>query len=363
MGIVNGLILIVLGVLCVPALIAKKSPKAKGLLDKLAPFQGIAGVAACVWGVAALIRCVIALRLLGLGIRGVVSWVTMLAVAALFLCAGALLGWTLIRKHLVEKTPDNVKAKAEGAFAKLSAVQSTIGIAAIAFGAWAVISGIVFSGIGGGIGARSSSSIEKEIREGAGEGEIIEEGGGWDPDPRWMMDRNCFAAGITILMADGSLKNIELVQAGDRVRTWDFETGQLIVSEVSALVCVPHDNLIKLDFASSGAISGGQWQAFAASRTLTNSSEIVTTGDHPFWIERGVWAAVDAKRANTLYYHETPVAELKTGDRVFMPGQNTFAEIISMESVPGVQITYTIELLAHDNFIANGMLVKTEEER
>jgi hypothetical protein len=144
MGIVNGLVLIILGALCIPALVAEKSPKAKELLDKIVPFQGIVGVVAFVWGVVALIQCVIGLSLFALGLRGIIQWITMLASAALLLCTGAILGWALIQKHLLEKASDSVKAKAEESFAKIAALQPKIGLASIIFGAWAIISAIIF---------------------------------------------------------------------------------------------------------------------------------------------------------------------------------------------------------------------------
>jgi hypothetical protein len=51
MGFVNGIVLIILGALCIPALVAQKSPNAKELLDKVVPFQGIIGFAAFIWGI------------------------------------------------------------------------------------------------------------------------------------------------------------------------------------------------------------------------------------------------------------------------------------------------------------------------
>ncbi|MDR0443451.1 MAG: hypothetical protein LBH44_08610 [Treponema sp.] len=170
----------------------------------------------------------------------------------------------------------------------------------------------------------------------------------------------CFAAGTQILMADSSLKNIESIKEGDLVKTYAFETNELVVSKVTKLVSVEHSNLVKLTFAGAET-SGGQWQMITVSRAFTGSNEIVTTADHPFWIERGVWAAVDAEKANKLYFQKTKVEELNIGDKVFMPQRNIFTEIVDMEIIAARQMTYTIELSANDNFIANGMLVKTED--
>ena len=40
--------------------------------------------------------------------------------------------------------------------------------------------------------------------------------------------------------------------------------------------------------------------------------------------------------------------------------EDIFSEIIDIENINIQQITYTVELSDNDNFIANGMLVKTE---
>jgi hypothetical protein len=141
MGLVNGLVLIVLGALCIPSLVAQKSPKAKELLDKVVPFQGIVGFVAFIWGVWVVIQCVLRLSWIGRGL--LISWITMLVNGVLLLCGGAILGWGLIQKNLLAKAPDNVKAKAEESFAKLVAFQPKIGIVSIIVGAWVIVSGFI----------------------------------------------------------------------------------------------------------------------------------------------------------------------------------------------------------------------------
>jgi hypothetical protein len=149
----------------------------------------------------------------------------------------------------------------------------------------------------------------------------------------------CFSAGTKILMADNSLKNIESILAGDVVKSYDFKNKKLIDSKVTKLLSATHSNLLKLKLADN---------------------EIVTTSDHPFWIDKNVWAAVDAEKANKDYFQKTKVESLKVGDKVFIPNKMSFSKIIGIENIKEGQITYTIELSESDNFIANGMLVKTE---
>ena len=153
------------------------------------------------------------------------------------------------------------------------------------------------------------------------------------------IDVHCFAAGTKILMQDNSLKNIELIKEGDIVKSYDFKNKKLIDSKVTKLVSATHCNLLKLKFADN---------------------EIITTADHPFWIDKNIWAAVDAEKANKNYFQKTKVGSLKIGDKIFIPQKNIFSEILEIEPVNMKQITYTIELAESDNFIANGLLVKTE---
>jgi hypothetical protein len=153
------------------------------------------------------------------------------------------------------------------------------------------------------------------------------------------IDVHCFGNGTKILMADNSLKNIESIQKNDVVKSYDFENKKLTDSKVSELISAAHSNLLKLKFIDN---------------------EITTTSDHPFWTERNVWAAVNAEKSNGNYLQKTTVECLNIGDRVFVPGKNIFSEIIDMENIAGRQITYTIELSENDNFIANGLSVKTE---
>jgi len=144
MGIVNGLVLVVLGALCIPSLVAQKSPNAKELLDKVVPFQGIIGFVAFIWGAWVIIQCIIGLGWIGWAFpRGLIRWITYLANGVLLLAGGAILGWGLIQKNLLARASADVKAKAEESFAALLAFQPKIGIFAIIFGVWVIVSAII----------------------------------------------------------------------------------------------------------------------------------------------------------------------------------------------------------------------------
>jgi hypothetical protein len=152
-------------------------------------------------------------------------------------------------------------------------------------------------------------------------------------------DVHCFAAGTKILMNDNSLKNIELIQAGDFVKSYDFANERLVNSRVAKLIPVKHSRLVKLKFIDN---------------------EIVVTTDHPFWTDKKCWAAVNSTKANADYVQDTKVEKLSIGDNIFLPEKNVFLELLDMEIINDEQLTYTVEFSENDNFVANGFLVKTE---
>ena len=130
MGFINAVWLIMLGAFCIPAMVAKT--------DKIAPYQGYFGFAAFLWGIWIVVQCILNLDWLSFA-TGILVWITYLVNALLSIGAGAILGWSLIQKHLLAKVSDNVKAKAEESLNKLITIQPKIGIACIVFGVWVII--------------------------------------------------------------------------------------------------------------------------------------------------------------------------------------------------------------------------------
>jgi hypothetical protein len=156
------------------------------------------------------------------------------------------------------------------------------------------------------------------------------------------LDVHCFSAGTQITMADNSTKSIEQIVKDDWILTFDNATNKLTKTQVSELIKARHSNLIKLKFSDR---------------------EIITTDDHPFWTADKIWASLNPNKSNNNYEQTSEVIQLKIGDRIFIPTENKFIDIISIETIEEEQLTYTIELTKGDNFIANGLLVKTERPK
>ncbi|MBN1962917.1 MAG: hypothetical protein JW841_18445 [Deltaproteobacteria bacterium] len=138
MGLVNGLWLIVLGVLGAASLIIAKKPDAKELINKLTPYQGWIGAISAIWGAWRVISSILTLGWLA---HWPIIWITWTASAVLLLSLGLLLGIGVLKTFIKN---DQAQAKMDQAIAKLAPYQGTLGIIAICLGIWTVLSGFLF---------------------------------------------------------------------------------------------------------------------------------------------------------------------------------------------------------------------------
>lgn len=154
------------------------------------------------------------------------------------------------------------------------------------------------------------------------------------------LDVHCFAAGTKISMADGTQKNIENVQPGDLVMSYNFDKGIMETAEVTALATAFHEELADIVF---------------------DNGKITATKDHPLWVEGKGWASLNPEKSNRDYIHKKPVELLEVNDKVFIPADNVYKTITVIVPVNKLQETYTLELKKGNNFIANGIIAKTEK--
>ena len=142
MGIISSLLLIACGILAAATFIVKKKPEAKGIIDKMAPYQGFGGLVLLVWGIISLIRILIHAGIL---IRWVPGWfVTGLVVSLVSIALGFLLGYKLISKYLLSKNEEAAK-KGEKLREKLARIQVPLGLAGIVLGIWCLIAAITWT--------------------------------------------------------------------------------------------------------------------------------------------------------------------------------------------------------------------------
>lgn len=155
------------------------------------------------------------------------------------------------------------------------------------------------------------------------------------------LDVHCFDGNSRVLMGDETTKMIRQIKIGDIVMTYNFKTKTLMKTKVTRLVEAIHPHIEELVFEDGTRIS--------------------VTNDHPFYTHEKGWCAVNPDKANGNYIHENEIRKLQVGDKVMQPHTKKATKLLSITHKTTVSPTYTIELEAGNNFIVNGLLVKTEK--
>ncbi|SYZ33654.1 Cell wall-associated polypeptide CWBP200 [Propionibacterium australiense] len=192
-----------------------------------------------------------------------------------------------------------------GAYAGVRAASqgmSCLGRNVLAGAASGAADGGLSSGLGylAGPGPHTPGGLTQATGLGALQGGGLGAAGGALSKVSGVTDIGCFRAGTQVLMADGTAKNIEDVTEGDQVLSWDPDQGQNTASRVARTFV--HDKVATL-------------------RVTTEAGELVTTTNHPFYVEHKGW---------------TPAGELTAGDQLRDPDGGTV-------TVTRLQATGTME--------------------
>lgn len=139
MGLIGGIWLVILGILGASNLIIARKPDAKELIGKMAPYQGWIGAVSALWGAWGIVSSILSLGMLS---RAPIYWVTFLAVGAVQLVLGFLLGIGVLKTFI--KTP-TANAKMDQTMAKLSPYQGTLGLIGIGLGGWLIVAGFLWT--------------------------------------------------------------------------------------------------------------------------------------------------------------------------------------------------------------------------
>jgi hypothetical protein len=133
---VTSIAIILAGILGAASIIAAKKPDAQQLIDKLTPYQGIIGVLNFLWGVYFVLWLFLHMSV---GIRWIIFLVTSVAMVLL----GFLLGFGLISKYALSKSPEAMK-KGEELRAKLAKFIGPLGIVGIVAGVLSLLACFVW---------------------------------------------------------------------------------------------------------------------------------------------------------------------------------------------------------------------------
>ncbi|WP_281988966.1 DUF6443 domain-containing protein [Aquimarina aggregata] len=154
----------------------------------------------------------------------------------------------------------------------------------------------------------------------------------------------CFIKGTKINMADNSLKNIENVQVGDYVKTFNEASKKIENNKVLRVDSPFHSNLIKVNF--------------------NNGIHNVNTQDHPYYVVGKGWCSFDPDATDIRY--EMKVKKLTVGDICLFLINNKLLEvkITDIKITDRSEQTYNLSTIENNhNFFANGILVHNKRKK
>jgi len=146
----------------------------------------------------------------------------------------------------------------------------------------------------------------------------------------------CFVAGTPITMGDGTTKSIELVEVGDEIHNYDFDSKEVKVGKVLSIETPIHADIVEISFGDK---------------------KTKNTFDHPYWVVGKGWSSYKPQWTEKRYDIETK--QLEIGDKCLElhDGKLVEVEITDLqEDINPVQ-TYSLEIETHHNYFANDVLV------
>ena len=146
----------------------------------------------------------------------------------------------------------------------------------------------------------------------------------------------CFVAGTQITMGDGTTKAIELIEVGDEIKNYDFDTKEIKVGKVSSIETPVHADIIEISFGDKKSRN---------------------TFDHPYWVVGKGWSSYKPQWTEKRYNIKSE--QLEVGDKCLELQGNKIVETNItdiQEDINPVQ-TYSLGVETHKNYFANDMLV------
>ena len=151
--------------------------------------------------------------------------------------------------------------------------------------------------------------------------------------PYYNTDKCCFLAGTKIAMEDGLLKNVEELEVGDRVASYDLSSQAMTVGIVESIHTPVRNHINHIKFEDGRVLHA--------------------TSDHPLYTIDG-WKSIDP--ISTLTGYNMPCGKLSVGDEV-MNQNGEFTAIAEIEYEAGVFQTYAPGKVSNcSNFFADGLL-------
>lgn len=138
MSFIGGVWLVLLGVLGAASLITARRPDTRGLIDRLAPYQGWIGALSVIWGVVEVVAALLDATLVR--VRPL-AWLVWLVDGLLLVSLGLLLGAGVIKSFVASAA---VHERIDRVNLRLVPYQAGLGVAAIVVGLWGVITSVFY---------------------------------------------------------------------------------------------------------------------------------------------------------------------------------------------------------------------------
>lgn len=150
----------------------------------------------------------------------------------------------------------------------------------------------------------------------------------------------CINKGSKVSLSNDNLKNIELVEIGNKILSYNFNTKTTEIVTVEKIAKSYHTIINRL--------------------TFSNGLLVECTTDHPIFTKQKGWCSVDFKQ--TLRNYNVQVGQLKEGEEclTLIDNKLSFATLISIDTLFGDFEMYDISGGQNHCFFANGILVHDE---
>lgn len=145
----------------------------------------------------------------------------------------------------------------------------------------------------------------------------------------------CFIEGTEISLSNGDVKNIEDIQVGDLVLTYNHESNEIEHKEVEQVMHKTVDSTVRY--------------------TFSNDEFLECTLDHPLYSIEGRYVSYKPEQSKLQYKLE--VGQIEVGTKILLQDGSDL-EIISIEEKHGKVKVYNLhDVKDNHNFFANKMLV------
>jgi hypothetical protein len=146
----------------------------------------------------------------------------------------------------------------------------------------------------------------------------------------------CFVEGTKVLTGDGTEKNIEDVNIGDSILSFDFKNNTNQITTVLNIFSKKVNKIVEYEFKNGGILKA--------------------TTDHPIYVIDKGWSSYSNKLSNVMYKIEGGVHEIKIGDIVKFYDSET--ELVSINIIEKETKVFNLsDIKTYHNYYANNVLV------